>query len=176
MTLRRIFMFVATALSVSSGFTVPSPAVAKEKYTVDPVTGKPEPEMKDLLVALTELGEKPIQTLTPAYARVQPTMQDAAVAVLKKITGSTDSSKSLSDVTTVEATILGSDENVVSNRLHAHWSGPVLGIVYFHGGGWVLGTPQRTISVHALWRKVRYSGGITATTRRRKHARHNCRL
>jgi hypothetical protein len=35
------------------------PAAAKEKYTIDPVTGtkyKPEPEMKDLLVALAALG------------------------------------------------------------------------------------------------------------------------
>ena len=36
-------------------------------------------------LALTELGEKPIQTLTPMDARRQPTMEDAVNVVLKKM-------------------------------------------------------------------------------------------
>ncbi len=49
-------MIVGTALLVCSGLVLSPFAAAKEKYTVDPVTGtkyKAEPEMKDLLVALT---------------------------------------------------------------------------------------------------------------------------
>ena len=150
---RRRFTIVATALLMFSGLTLP--VAAKEKYIVDPATGtkyKPEPEMKDLLVALTELGGKPIQAMTPADARAQPTMQDAVNAVLKKKGESADPSKLVTDVTTVEATIPGPNGNVISAIVYTPTGpGPFPAVVYFHGGGWVMGTPQAyDLSARAL--------------------------
>jgi len=69
------------SLMLSGLAAVSPPAAAKEKYTVDPVTGtkyKPDPEMKELLTTLAALGGKPIETLTPTEARSQPTMADAS--------------------------------------------------------------------------------------------------
>ena len=54
----------------------PAPASAKDKYKIDPVTGtkyKADADMKDLLAAFAALGGKPIDALTPAEARKQPT-------------------------------------------------------------------------------------------------------
>src|ERR1700704_377332 len=107
--LRRIAMVLGVgSLVLSVLATVSPPAAAKEKYTIDPVTGtkyKPDPEMKDLLIAWAALGGKPIETLTPTAARLQPTMADAVNAVLKKRGGDTDPAKLAPDITTVDATI-----------------------------------------------------------------------
>ena len=154
-TLRRISVIVGAALIVSFGLTLSPPVAAKEKYIVDPVTGtkyKPEPEMKALLGALTDLGEKPLQTLTPTDARAQPTMQDAVNAVLKKNGESTDSSKLIPDVTTVETTIPRSDGTAINAVVYTPTGpGPFPAVVYFHGGGWVIGTPQAyDLSARAL--------------------------
>jgi hypothetical protein len=88
LALRRITMILGAGILVLSSVTAVSPSVvAKEKYTIDPVTGtkyKPEPEMGELLLAFAALSGKPIEALTPAEARLQPTMADAVDALLKK--------------------------------------------------------------------------------------------
>src|ERR1700726_1744010 len=118
------------------------PAAAKEKYTIDPVTGtkyKPEPEMKDLLVALAALGGKPIETLTPTEARLQPTMADAVNPLLKRRGEDTDPTKLAPDITTVDATIPAQDGTQLTATLYTPpGPGPFPAVVYFHGGGWVL--------------------------------------
>ncbi len=44
---------------------------------------KPDPQMQAVLDELAKLGGKPIETLTPAEARKQPTPTDAVMALLK---------------------------------------------------------------------------------------------
>src|SRR5260370_36886309 len=87
-TLRRIAKVLGVgALLRSVLAAVSPPAAAKEKYIIDSVTGakyKAEPEMRELLMSWAALGRKPIETLTPTEARLQPTMADAVNALLKK--------------------------------------------------------------------------------------------
>jgi acetyl esterase len=141
--LRRITMVFGIGSLVLSGLAAVSPlAAAKEKYAIDPVTGtkyKPEPEMKELLLALAALGGKPIETLTPAEARLQPTMADAVNALLKKRGEDADPAKSASNITTVDATIPAQDGTQLTATLYTPAGpGPFPAVVYFHGGGWVL--------------------------------------
>src|SRR5882757_10274338 len=95
--LHRIITLLGLGSLVISGLAaVSSAAIAKEKYTIDPVTGtkyKPEPEMKELLMAWAALGGKPIERLTPTEARLQPAMADAVNALLKKRGEDTDPAK-----------------------------------------------------------------------------------
>jgi acetyl esterase len=125
---------------------LPLSLAAKEKYTIDPDTRtkyKPDPEMKDLLTALTELGGKPIETLTPTDARAQPTMADAVNALLKKRGEATDPAKLVPDITTVDATIPGADGTSLTATVYTPTGpGPFPAVVYFHGGGWVIGGVQ----------------------------------
>src|ERR1700730_8804626 len=142
--LRRIIMVLgAGSLVLSSLAAVSPPAAAKEKYTIDPVTGtkyKPDPEMKDLLTTLAALGEKPIETLTPTEARSLPTMADAVNALLKKRGEETDPSKLVPSITTVDATFPGQDGTPLTATLYTPTGpGPFPAVVYFHGGGWVIG-------------------------------------
>ena len=143
--LRRITMVLSVGSLVLSGLAAVSPpAAAKEKYRIDPVTGtkyKPEPEMKELLMALAALGGKPIETLTPTEARLQPTMADAVNALLKK--RGEDAAKFGADVTTVDATISSQDGTQLTATLYTPTgSGPFPAVVYFHGGGWVIANRQ----------------------------------
>jgi acetyl esterase len=145
--LRRIIMVLgAGSLVLSSLTAVSPPAAAKEKYTIDPVTGtkyKPDPEMKDLLTTLAALGGQPIETLTPMEARSQPTMADAVNALLKKRGEDTDPSKLVPGVTAVDATFPAQDGTQLNATLYTpNGPGPFPAVVYFHGGGWVIGNRQ----------------------------------
>jgi acetyl esterase len=152
--LHRISMVLGASALVLSGFAAVSPpAAAKDKYTIDPVTGtkyKAEPEMAELLMAWAALGGKAIETLTPTEARLQPTMADAVNAVLKKRGEDTDQTKSTSDITTVDATIPVEDGGQLTAILYTPAGpGPFPVVVYFHDGGWVLADRNYT-SARAL--------------------------
>ncbi len=142
-TLRRIAKVLGVgSLLLSVLAAVSPPAAAKEKYIIDSVTGtkyKAEPEMRELLMAWAALGGKPIETLTPTEARLQPTMADAVNALLKKRGEDSDPAKSAPDVTIVDATIPAQDGTQLTATLYTPpGPGPFPALVYFHGGGWVL--------------------------------------
>jgi acetyl esterase/lipase len=146
-TLRRITMVLSVGSLVLSGLVAVSPtAVAKEKYTIDPVTGtkyKADAEMRELLLAFAALGGKPIESLTPTEARLQPTMADAVNGVMKKRGEDTDPAKLAAGITTVEATIPAQDGTQLTATLYTPpGPGPFPAVVYFHGGGWVIGSTQ----------------------------------
>jgi acetyl esterase len=144
--LRNAMVLGAGLLALCGLAPIAPPATAKEKYTIDPVTGtkfKPEPEMKELLIAFAALGGKPIETLTPTEARLQPTMADAVNALLKKRGEDTDPAKLVPDVTTVDATIPRQDGTQLTATLYTPGGpGPFPAVVYFHGGGWVIANRQ----------------------------------
>jgi acetyl esterase/lipase len=144
---RRIIMAFGVGVLALAGLAAVSPlVVAKEKYAIDPVTGtkyKPDPEMKELLLAFAALGGKPIETLTPAEARLQPTMADAVDALLKKRGENSDPTKLVPDVTTVDATIPGADGTPLNATVYTPTGpGPFPAVLYFHGGGWVIGNTR----------------------------------
>jgi acetyl esterase len=145
--LRRIMMLLGTGSLVLCGLAAVSPpAVAKAKYALDPLTGtkyKPEPEMGQLLVTLAALGGKPLDTLTATDARLQPTLVDATNAEMKKNSMDTDPAKLVPDVTTTDATILADDGAELTATIYTPTGpGPFPAVVYFHGGGWVIGSRQ----------------------------------
>ena len=98
---------------------------------------KPDKEMQEVLSAFEALGPKPIETLTPAEARRQPTPADAVKAVLQKNGKSTDPEP----VAKVEdRTIKGAGGEI---PIRIYWPAgakaeglPV--VHYIHGGGWVI--------------------------------------
>jgi acetyl esterase len=144
---RRITMVLGAGSLMLSGLAAISPTVvAKEKYTIDPVSGtkyKPTDDMRELLITFAALGGKPIETLTPTEARAQPTLTDAVNALLKRRGQETDITKLVPDVTTVDATIPGPQQTELDATIYTPTGpGPFPAIVFFHGGGWVLGSPN----------------------------------
>ena len=94
-------------------------------------------EMQAVLDQLASLNGKPIETLTPAEARKQPTPTDAVKALLAKQgkpaappPGATLSNRSVG----------GAAGQLPANIYTPDGAGPFPVIVYYHGGGWVLGS------------------------------------
>ena len=95
----------------------------------------PDPQMKAVLDQLQALGPKPLDTLTPAEARKQPTPADAVKALLTKEGKST----APQPVGKVEDRMVGGADGMIPARIY--WpagAGPFPVLVYFHGGGWVI--------------------------------------
>ena len=101
-----------------------------------------EKDMQEVLDALAGLKPKPIESLTPAEARKQPTPADAVNVVLKKEGKSTDPEKLVPGVKSVDRMITGAAGQIPARVYTPDGAGPFPVIVYFHGGGWVIGNKQ----------------------------------
>jgi len=124
-------VYAQSPRSVSAPPPPPPPATSTQPP-------KAAPDMQMVLDALAGLGGKPIETLTPAEARMQPSAADGAKAAMsKKGTPTTpDASVTTQDVP------YGSDPKQFA-RIYKPASAPASGkpmpvVVYYHGGGWVI--------------------------------------
>jgi len=98
--------------------------------------GTSDAQMQAVLDELAALGGKPIETLTPAEARRQPTPTDAVKRVLTK----------QGKPTTPDPTVSSADRTIpgpagpLPVRIYTPktGSGPFPIVVYYHGGGWVI--------------------------------------
>lgn len=99
-------------------------------------TSTPDPEMKAVLDALASLGGKPIETLSPAEARKQPTPADA----VKKVLQQHGKSSAPEPVGNVENRTIPGPGGQIPIRIYWPKEGaaPFPVIFYIHGGGWVI--------------------------------------
>ncbi len=133
----------AALLTASAGVVAQSPrSVSAPPPPPPPATSiqppKAAPDMQMVLDAMAGLGGKPIETLTPAEARMQPSAADGAKAAMAKKGMSTapDASVTTQDVP------YGSDPKQFA-RIYKPANAPAGGtpmpvVVYYHGGGWVI--------------------------------------
>lgn len=139
---------VALALALGSSHSAhaqtpvgPAPAATMN----DPVTGTPykaELDMKRVLEARAKLGPKPIESLTVAEARTQPTVADAVTAVLQADGRPTSANALVPGVTSADRSIPGPAGELPVRIYTPKGNGPFPVVVYFHGGGWVLADKQ----------------------------------
>ena len=95
-------------------------------------------DMALVLATLAGLGGKPIETLTPAEARRQPTPADAVMSVLKDQGKDTAPGKLVPGVRSVDGSIPGPAGPLPIRTYTPDGKGPFPVIVYYHGGGWVV--------------------------------------
>lgn len=103
---------------------------------------KTDKDMQAVLDAHAGLNPKPIESITPAEARQQPTPADAVNVVLKKQGKSTDPEKLVPGVKSADRMITGATGQIPARIYTPDGAGPFPVIVYFHGGGWVIGDKQ----------------------------------
>ncbi|MGZ3460959.1 MAG: alpha/beta hydrolase [Archangium sp.] len=95
-----------------------------------------DPQMQQVLDALKALNPQTPHTLKPAQARQQPALKEAVSSLLQKQGKPTEPEK----VAKVEdRTIPGPQGNLPLRVYTPEGSGPFPVLVYFHGGGFVLG-------------------------------------
>ena len=129
-----LLLLAAPALAQSPmSASAPPPPVMKAATR----PAKPAADMQAVLDAQAALGAKPIETLTPAEARLQPSPADAVMAVMQKQGMSTAPDPAV----TTQDMAYGSDPMQMARiyKPAAATSGKALPvIVYYHGGGFVI--------------------------------------
>jgi acetyl esterase/lipase len=103
---------------------------------------QPDADMQAVLDAHAGLQPKPIETLSAADARKQPTPADAVGVVLKAKGMSTDPTVLVPGVRHADRTITGAAGELPARIYTPDGAGPFPVIVYFHGGGWVIADKQ----------------------------------
>lgn len=95
-----------------------------------------KPEMQVVMEKLATLGGKPIETLEAAEARLQPTPTDAVKEVMAENNIPVPAAQC--DIVNKDIPVTDGTTNV---RIYTPKSGtaPFPVIVYYHGGGWVIG-------------------------------------
>ncbi|WP_295853365.1 alpha/beta hydrolase [uncultured Xylophilus sp.] len=95
-------------------------------------------DMQMVLDAHASLKPKPIETLTPAEARKQPTPADAVNKVLKQQSQPTKPELLVPGITAKDTTVAGAAGQIPARIYTPKGRGPFPVIVYYHGGGWVI--------------------------------------
>ena len=96
---------------------------------------KPDAAMQKVLDALKSLGGKPVETLTPDQARLQPLPSDAVKALMERegIDGPLNTAVALA-----HQAIAGPNGDIPIHIYTPQGSGPFPVLLYFHGGGFVI--------------------------------------
>lgn len=101
-------------------------------------SGGADAQMQAVLDQLATMGGKPIETLTPAEARQQPTPAAAAMMVAAKAGKDTTPTSIVPGVTSMDRTIPGPAGALPVRIYTPEGAGPFAVVVYYHGGGWVI--------------------------------------
>nr|WP_111298472.1 alpha/beta hydrolase [Paracoccus saliphilus] len=96
----------------------------------------PTQEMQAVLDKLTELGAKPIGTLSVEETRAQPTPADAVMALVDE--QGIEPDPALETIRTTDVMVPGAAGEVNARIYTPEGEGPFPVIVYWHGGGWVI--------------------------------------
>lgn len=128
---------VFSTLLAAPAFSSETPAMAKTGTRF-----KADSDMQAVLDQLASMGGKPIETLTPAEARKQPTPADAVIAILKTQGKDTSPAALVPGVTSIDREIPGAAGNIAARVYTPDGPGPFPVIVYFHGGGWVIASKE----------------------------------
>ncbi len=112
------------------------PAASADSGTMD----RADKDMKKVLEALQKLGPKPIETLTPAEARKQPTPADAVMAVMREDGKNPEEEKAKLGVISKDVTYdAAAGKQPARIYMPEGKPGEMLPvIVYYHGGGFVI--------------------------------------
>ena len=124
-----------TAASDSSKVPPMSADAPPAAATTPKAPGKPDAEMQAVLDELAALHGKPIESLTAAEARKQPTPTDAVMKLLAK-QGKPATPPPGATMTTRK--VPGAAGQLSANIYTPDGAGPFPVIVYYHGGGWVI--------------------------------------
>jgi acetyl esterase len=113
---------------------------------IQPTGPKPDyaptikPQMQAVIEELQRLSPIPLNTLTPQEARTKPSFKDAVTSLLDKNRIALPTFQ----VTKTERMVPGAGDTPIRVAIYtptgAASTAPV--IVYYHGGGWVIGSPE----------------------------------
>ena len=137
----KVKLLIAAALLGTSGAALAQSSMSPNAAPPPPPHVAAQPpkaamDMQAVLDQLPRLGAKPVETLTPVKARIQPSAADAAHAVMhaKGMSTAPDPAVTTQDLP------YGSDPMQYARiyKPAGATGAPMPVIVYYHGGGWVI--------------------------------------
>lgn len=134
-------LILAVALSACQDHRAPLPGQQIQSNSPKPEWGPTiTPQTLAVIEELGRLSPTPIEQLTPQQARMQPSFKDAVNSLLDK----NNVPRPTANVTISQRMIPGADGFPIRIVLYTprNVSGPLPVIVYYHGGGWVIGSPE----------------------------------
>ncbi|MDP8916628.1 MAG: alpha/beta hydrolase [Pseudomonadota bacterium] len=141
-SLKLVLAAAFAPLALSACANLPNPKAVLSRAPAGqmgvPASGvTPDLENAAVIAAMMQLGARPLHTLAPAQARDNPTAADGVERVLLDQGRPT---APLPGIATLDIGVDGAD-GPLRARVYtpAVASGPLPVIVYFHGGGWVIG-------------------------------------
>ena len=127
-----------TTANATSG-TMPADSMGMGAPDPNAAPKPADAEMQAVLDQHATLGAKPLETLTPAEARQDPSPADAVKALLVAQGKDTTPTVLVPGVTSVDRTIPGGAGQAMPTRIYTpDGAGPFPVVVYYHGGGWVI--------------------------------------
>ena len=126
-----LLLAVALLAACSSAPKAPTP---EQLAQIEAANLRTDADMSLVLNKLASLNPQPIETLDVATARAQPTLADAAKAVLVDQGASGD----IAGVQAYDRNVPGAAGQIPATVYTADGGGAKPVILYFHGGGWVL--------------------------------------
>lgn len=134
--------FSQAGVALAAAHTAPNAVSTPASGSMSMTKATVDKDMQAVLDAHAGLKPKPIEKSTPVEARKQPTPADAVNVVLKKQGKSTDPSVVVPGIKSVDRMIAGAAGQIPARVYTPDGAGPFPVIVYFHGGGWVIGDKQ----------------------------------
>lgn len=142
MTASRLALIAALAFAAPTTAQMAPMATMPQGQPGIPASGvKPVPANQAVLDALKAKGQRPVYTLEPVEARLEPTFADGVKAVLMQQGRPTTPPPG---VTATDITVRGAAGPLHAKlyRPDAPRGGRLPVIVYFHGGGWVIASSE----------------------------------
>ncbi|QJW90455.1 alpha/beta hydrolase [Spirosoma taeanense] len=132
---------MAFALTACEDHRIPQPGQVIRSNNPKPDWGPTiTPQMLAVIEELQRLNPVPLYTLSPQEARTKPSFKDAVNSLLDK----QGISRPRANVTISERMISGADGAQIRAKIYTpnNVTGPMPVIVYYHGGGWVIASPE----------------------------------
>lgn len=129
------------SLTACQDHRLPQPGQSIQSNSPKPDWGPTiTPQMLAVIEELGRLAPIPLNQLSPQDARKQPSFKDAVNSLLDK----NNIPRPKANITISERMITGADNAQIRVKLYTPntTSGPKPVIVYYHGGGWVIGSPE----------------------------------
>lgn len=139
-------LLLVLSLTACQYYPIKDPEPTRPVNPVRPTGPAPEwapnidPQMLAVIEQLQSFNSPPIPQLSPAQARKLPTVKDAVEALLKKYHLPTKPA----NVDLSQRIIPGPSPEGILVRIYTPKNGiaPFPVVVYYHGGGWVIGSPE----------------------------------
>jgi acetyl esterase/lipase len=140
--IRREWLWTVSAISVVALMAGCARDPDKRSVSEVAVSGtksmlRTDSDMQKVLNKFASFDAKAVEKVTPAEARLQPTMADAVKGVLADEKRDSSPESLVPGVTSREITVPGAGGSMPATVYTPDGAGPFPVVLYFHGGGWV---------------------------------------